>query len=143
MEVELEYDWHLKVAELYDTVDLNLPMPSSSSQRTGAIAEQKFITECLERNFEPHLPVTPMPWDMIVTCFPAKNCYSCVTSVGCENKDYMSHDIDVVGIYVVPEDTWWMIPRNEIQSKTVKLNPAPDSTSKYKKWQDNWSLYYE
>jgi len=157
--LELEYDWHLKVAELYDTVDLNLPMPSSSSQRTGAIAEQKFITECLERNFEPHLPVTPMPWDSIVTCpagtlkvqikatntraTPAKNCYSCVTSVGCENKDYMSHDIDVVGIYVVPIDTWWMIPRNEIQSKTVKLNPAPDSTSKYKKWQDNWSLYYE
>jgi len=64
----LDYDWHLKVAELYDTVDLRFPMPSSNSQRIGAIAESRFITECLERDFEPHIPTTPMPWDFIVTC---------------------------------------------------------------------------
>ena len=66
--LEIEYDWHLKVAELYDTVDLTFPMPSSTAQRIGAIAESKFMTECLERDFEPHLPTTPMPWDFIVTC---------------------------------------------------------------------------
>ncbi len=154
--LELAYDWHLKVAELYDTVDLTLPMPSSSAQRIGAIAESKFITECLERNFEPHLPTTPMPWDFIVTC-PAgtlkvqikssntrdKGCFSCITSVGSTSKDYMSNDIDVVGIYIPAIDMWWMIPREIVTSKTVKLNPAPESTSKYKKYQENWSIFYE
>jgi hypothetical protein len=66
--LELEHDYYLKVAELYDTVDLTFPMPSSNTQRIGAIAESRFTTECLERNFEPHLPTTPMPWDFIVTC---------------------------------------------------------------------------
>ena len=42
--LEIEYDWHLKVAELYDTVDLTFPMPSSTAQRIGAIAESKFMT---------------------------------------------------------------------------------------------------
>ena len=49
--LEIQYDWHLKVAELYDTVDLTLPMPSSKAQRIGAIAESKFITET-DRDWE-------------------------------------------------------------------------------------------
>jgi hypothetical protein len=64
--LELEHDYYLSLANLYDTTDLN--MPSSNAQRIGAIAESRFTTECLERNFEPHLPTTPMPWDFIVTC---------------------------------------------------------------------------
>ena len=154
--LELAFDWHLKVAELYDTVDLTLPMPSSKAQRIGAIAESKFITECLERDFEPHQPTTPMPWDFIVTCprgmlkvqikstsTTDKNCYSCVTSTGCKGKEHMSKDIDVVGIYVQPIDEWWMIPRKLVTSKTIKLSPAPNSKSKYKKYHNNWSIFYE
>src|SRR6056300_1917926 len=106
----LDYDWHLKVAELYDTVDLRFPMPSSNSQRIGAIAESRFITECLERDFEPHIPTTPMPWDFIVHC-PAgdlkvqikstsvrdKSAYTVNSSCGASVKEHMSDDIDVVG----------------------------------------------
>ena len=77
--LELEYDYYLSLANLYDTTDLdvswdwknqhnNNEMPSSPSNRIGAIAESDFITECLKRNFEPHPPVTAMPWDFIVTC---------------------------------------------------------------------------
>jgi hypothetical protein len=154
--LELAYDWHLKVAELYDTVDLTLPMPSSKAQRIGAIAESKFITECLERDFEPHLPTTPMPWDFIVTC-PAGSlkvqvksssvregqCYSVVTSSGCTGKLKMSNEVDIVACYIPPENMWWMIPRSELGGKTAKLNPEPTSKSRYKKYQENWSMYYE
>ena len=162
---EIEYDYYLSLAKLYDTIDLDVPwdwrrqqlMPSSKSQRIGAIAESRFITECLERDFEPHTPTTPMPWDYIVTCpsgmlkvqikstssKDTKSCYSCITSTGCKGKDYMSDDIDVVGVYIVPIDTWWMIPRETITSKTIKLNPEPDSQSKFKKYQNNWSIYYD
>lgn len=164
--LELEYDYYLSLAKLYDTIDLDVPwdwkqqqqdMPTSKSQRIGAIAESRFITECLERNFEPHVPTTPMPWDFIVTCpagtlkvqikstnaKPTGECYQINTSTGCRNKDPMCDSIDVVGCYVGHEKTWWMIPRNEISSVSIKLNPEHTSKSKYKKYQENWSLYYE
>jgi hypothetical protein len=165
---EIEYDYYLKLAELYDTIDLDVPwdwkqqhedsyMPSSKAIRTGAIAEQRFITECLERNFEPHTPVTPMPWDFIVTC-PAgilkvqikssqtkstANTYLVGTASGNTQKNKMCDTIDVVGCYIPPLDTWWLIPRDEIAGKSIKLNPEPSSKGKHKKYQENWSIFYE
>jgi hypothetical protein len=75
---EIEYDMYTTLANVYDTQDLtvdydwrqqyNDKMPSSNAQRIGAIAETRFIAECLERDFEPHTPTTPMPWDFIVHC---------------------------------------------------------------------------
>jgi hypothetical protein len=153
----LDYDWHLKVAELYDTVDLRFPMPSSNSQRIGAIAESRFITECLERDFEPHIPTTPMPWDFIVTC-PAgtlrvqikatskklsANTYGINSGSGHTRKAAMCDTIDVVGCYVLPEKTWWLIPRDNVSGLTIKLNVLPNSKSKHKKYQNNWSIFYE
>ena len=165
--LEIQYDYYLNLAHLYDTIDPDVPwdwrkqhvqnyMPSSNAQRIGAIAESKFQTECLERDFEPHMPTTPMPWDFIVTC-PAGmlkvqvksssvregQCYSVVTSSGCTGKSKMSHDVDVVACYVAPEKMWWMIPRSQLGGKTIKLNPEPTSKSRYKKYQENWSIYYE
>ena len=65
---ELQYDSYTTLAQVYDTEDLTVgydwkqqyqdKMPSSSAQRIGAIAETRFITECLERDFEPHTPTT-------------------------------------------------------------------------------------
>ena len=165
--LEIQYDYYLNLAHLYDTIDLEVPwdwrkqhvqnyMPSSNAQRIGAIAESKFQTECLERDFEPHMPATPMPWDFIVTC-PAGmlkvqvkststrdgQCYSVVTSTGCKGKTTIGHDVDVVACYVSPKNMWWMIPRYDLGGKTIKLNPEPTSKSRYKKYQENWSIYYE
>ena len=51
--LELEYDYYLSLAKLYDTIDLDVPwdwkqqqqdMPTSKSQRIGAIAESRFRT---------------------------------------------------------------------------------------------------
>ena len=151
----LTFDYYLSLAHLYDTTDLN--MPSSSAQRNGAVAESKFITECLQRNFEPHMPVTPMPWDFIVTCpagclkvqikstqnLATPSTYQIVTKTGNDKTNAMSMDLEVVGCYVASIDTWWLIPREDIQGLTVRLNPDKDSKSKYKKYQENWSIFYE
>ena len=157
---EIEYDYYTTLAQLYDTQDIRQPylqdMPSSKAQRIGAIAETRFITECLERDFEPHTPTTPMPWDYIVHC-PAgdlkvqikstsvkdKTSYTVNSACGASYKEHMSDIIDVVGIYIIPLDEWWMIPRDIINSKTIRLYPDNPSTSKYKKYQNNWSIYYE
>ena len=151
---EIQYDMYTTLAYLYDTQDLT--MPSSNAQRIGAIAETRFITECLERDFEPHTPTTPMPWDYIVHC-PAgdlkvqvkstscktERCYNVNTASGCTSKEHMSDLIDVVAIYLAPLNEWWMMPRNIITSMTVRLYPDNPSKSKYKKYQNNWSVYYE
>ena len=151
---EIQYDSYTTLATLYDTQDLT--MPSSNAQRIGAIAETRFVAECLERNFEPHTPTTPMPWDFIVHC-PAGDLkvqvkstaskilshYAVNTGTGTSTKEHMSDVIDVVAIYIAPIKQWWMMPRDVVTSKTIKLYPKNPSKSKFKKYQDNWSIYYE
>ena len=163
---EIEYDMYTTLANVYDTQDLtvnydwrqqyNDQMPSSNAQRIGAIAETRFIAECLERDFEPHPTTTPMPWDFIVSC-PAgdlkvqvkstsvkdHNAYTVNTASGSTMKLPMSDEIDVVAIYISPRDEWWMMPRAVVTSKNIKLFPENPSKSKYKKYQENWSIYYE
>ncbi len=151
---EIQYDSYTTLAYLYDTQDLT--MPSSKAQRIGAIAEARFITECLERDFEPHTPTTPMPWDFIVHC-PAgdlkvqvkstscnKDRYYVVnTSCGQSNKEHIPNTVDVVAVYLAAINEWWMIPQSVVKSLTIKLYPDQPSKSKYKKYQNNWSIYYE
>ena len=163
---EIQYDSYTTIAHLYDTQDISVPwdwkqhyqdnMPSSNSQRIGAIAETRFVAECLERDFEPHTPTTPMPWDFIVHC-PAgdlkvqvkststkvRNHYAVNTGTGTGTKEHMSDVIDVVAIYIAPLKQWWMMPRNAVTSKTIKLYPINPTKSRFKKYQDNWSIYYE
>lgn len=132
-------------------------MPSSNAQRLGAIAEARFAVECLERDFEPHLPATPMPWDFIVTCpsgdlkIQVKSTgvkqpgdfYNIITSSGHTMKERMSQEVDVVACYASPIANWWLIPRRVITGKTVKLYNEPTTRSIYKKYQNNWSPFYE
>ena len=151
---EVQYDMYTTLAYLYDTQDLT--MPSSNAQRIGAIGEARFIAECLERDFEPHTPTTPMPWDFIVHC-PAgdlkvqvkstscikDNYYVVNTSCGKTNKEHIPSTVDVVAVYLAPIQEWWMIPQSVVTSLTIKLFSDNPSKSKYKKYQNNWSIYYE
>lgn len=163
---EIQYDSYTTLAQVYDTQDLTVgydwrqqyqdKMPSSNEQRIGAIAETCFVAECLERDFEPHTPTTPMPWDFIVHC-PAgdlkvqvkststkiNNHYMANTATGTYTKVHMSNIVDVVAIYIAPIKQWWMMPRDAVTSKTIKLYPETPTKSKYKKYQNNWSIYYE
>jgi len=151
---EIQYDSYTTLAYLYDTQDLT--MPSSKAQRIGAIGEARFIAECLERDFEPHTPTTPMPWDFIVTC-PAGDLKVQVKSTSCNKdngyvvntgcgrigKEHIPDTVDVVAVYLAPINEWWMIPQSVVTSLTIKLYPENISKSKYKKYQNNWSVYYE
>ena len=151
---EIQYDSYTTLAYLYDTQDLT--MPSSKQQRIGAIGEARFIAECLERDFEPHTPTTPMPWDFIVTC-PAgdlkvqvkstsckvERCYNVNTGSGRTSKEHIPDIVDVVAVYLAPINEWWMIPQSVVTGVTLRLYSENPSKSKYKKYQNNWSVYYE
>ena len=167
--LELEYDYYLSLANLYDTTDLDVPwdwknqhnnneMPSSSTTRIGAIAESDFITECLKRNFEPHIPVTAMPWDFIVTCPKGvlkvqvkttksqdrDNSYNIATSSGRNNvKKHINKEVDVVACYIQPEQLWFLLPLKEVTGRTTRLSTDQTTKSKYQKYRENWSIFYE
>jgi len=52
------------------------------------------------------------------------DCYSCLVCSGRDSKEmYSKKDIDSIVIYVIPENTWYKIPVEEINGKTVKLYP--------------------
>ena len=132
-------------------------MPSSNSQRVGTIAEVEFVRECLERDFEPHPTTTPMPWDFLVSCPKGilkiqvkctttphkKSAYKVGMGSGCTNKAEMSRDIDLLACYVMPVDLWWIIPRIVVgPCRTINLFTSPISKSRFKQYQNNWSLFY-
>ena len=165
--LELEHDYYLSLANLYDTTNLDVSwdwkhqhnnMPSSSTTRIGAIAESDFITECLKRNFEPHTPVTAMPWDFIVTCPKGvlkvqvkttnrqarDNSYNIGTSTGRDKlKKHIKKEVDVVACYIQPEQLWFLLPLKVVTGRTTRLSTDQTTKSKYQKYRENWSIFYE
>lgn len=56
------------------------------------------------------------------------DCYNCLVCSGVKSKiKYSEKDIDYIAIYVIPENTWYKIPIQVINGKTVKLYPHRES----------------
>jgi len=78
------------------------------------------------------------------TLFNRNGCYECLcfwSRVGARrvSKQYTEEQIDFVAAYVVPEDTWFVIPVSEIRTKTLYLPPRERaSRSKYGKYLEAW-----
>ena len=169
MDEQVEVDTCLALAWAYDTQDLRVPWDwkeqqqqrtmVSKQQQQGAVYESEFRTECLRRGFEPHDPTVPQAWDFIVLC-PAGTLrvqvkgtehrseygsYKLTTSSGFRVKKVIDRNkVDVVVCYIDPEKTWYVIPNDKPLPKTVKLMAGNKrSASKYEKYRDNWSPFYE
>ena len=169
MDEQVEVDTCLALAWAYDTQDLRVPWDwkgqqqqrtmVSKQQQQGAVYESEFRTECLRRGFEPHDPTVPQAWDFIVLC-PAGTLrvqvkgtehrseygsYKLMTSSGFRVKKTIDRNkVDVVVCYIDPEKTWYVIPNDKPLPKTIKLMAGNKrSASKYEKYRDNWSPFYE
>jgi hypothetical protein len=67
--------------------------------------------------------------------------YDCTVRGG--HKAYASGSFDFVAAYVVPEDTWYIIPAKLIQGKkSVTLYPKLQ-TAKYEEYREAWHLLRE
>ena len=80
------------------------------------------------------------------TTFERKGCYECLcfwsrVSKTRQAKQYSDEQIDVVAAYVVPEDSWFIIPISELQTKTLYLPPRQRAkASKYGRFMEAWDL---
>jgi len=80
------------------------------------------------------------------TLFKRKECYECLcfwsrVSKTRKAKIYSKDDIDIVAAYVVPEDSWFLIPVSEIRGITLYLPPRKRANvSKYGKYLEAWHL---
>tara|TARA_R110000868_G_scaffold46496_4_gene153502 strand:+ start:1577 stop:2107 length:531 start_codon:yes stop_codon:yes gene_type:complete len=168
---EVEFDYYLSLANLYDTTNLDVSWDwksehqtnnkMQSTQRIGAIAESQFISSCLIRSFEPHQPTTPRSWDFIVDCpkgllkvqvkstskttagAKSETSYKISACTGSKVKKPIGKEIDVIACYIQQEDVWFLIPQADKVGVTIRLYTEQSSKSKYQKYRENWSIFYE
>ena len=80
------------------------------------------------------------------TMFARRGCYECLcfwsrASGKRVAKQYLPSQIDFVAAYVVPEDSWFIIPASEIKSKTLFLPPKKRAgRGRYGKYLEAWHL---
>jgi PD-(D/E)XK endonuclease len=132
--------------------------PREQKER-GEWVELLFMAEAARLGLKVARPMGEARYDVLVegggklqrvqvksTLFNRNGCYECLCfwsrmGAGRQAKAYTEAQIDVVAAYVVPEDTWFVIPVSEIRTKTLYLPPrARASKSKYGKYLEAWHL---
>ena len=112
-----------------------------------------FATECMRRGWKVSLPVgEDCRYDLIVdtskslsrvqvkTC-TTRTCRSYEVKVrygtvkgGAKFKSYSWKDCDLIAIFVVPLNTWWIIPVEKLKSYTLNLS------KNYHEYNSAWHL---
>jgi len=132
-----------------------------SSQKQGTLGEIIFLKEAVKRDLKVSKPFSHHnKYDFIID--DDENLYRVqIKSCRMEGKGngyrvricngngsygkksaYGKNEIDFFGIYLVPVETWFIIPRKATaNNKSVYLLPN-DKSSKYGKYQENWGFEY-
>lgn len=57
-------------------------------------------------------------------------------------KSYSVNEIDVLVVFIIPENTWYIIPVREISSiKTLGFRPHKKSNGKMESFKNRWDLF--
>lgn len=131
----------------------------SDQKACGEWVELLFMAEAARRGLKVARPLGEARYDVLVegageiyrvqvksTTFKRRECYEClcfwsrVTKTR-RAKQYSETQIDLVAAYVVPEDTWFLIPVSELRTSTLYLPPKKRaSKSKYGRFLEKWEL---
>jgi hypothetical protein len=127
----------------------------------GGTYEAEFEAEALRRGFIPHRPTLPVAWDFLVDCPKGvlkvqvkgtsvvsseggDNSFKIMTSQGTNKKKVIGDEVDVIACWCDPVRVWYVIPTSAKPTKCVRLFAAtPRSSSKYEKFRENWSPFYD
>lgn len=126
----------------------------------GTMGEVGFVYKALRNKLKVSKPIGIYPYDFIVdnekglyriqvkTCTSYnKQTYSYTLSTKRkqsknESFNYSEKDIDFIAAYVLPLDTWYIIPIKELTDiKGIALFPHNRaSTSKWEKYRERWDI---
>lgn len=124
------------------------------SKEIGAIGEFSFSIEAIKRGFSVSQPVVDsLKYDFIVegknlykvqvktTSQPIKgknNAYKFFTSHGSKGKRaYFINDVDIIVLYILPLEIFYIVPIKEINSTTCRVYPLKEN-HKYNKYKEAW-----
>lgn len=71
--------------------------------------------------------------------------YTAVIAHGCKGKlRYTKNDVDLIAVYVIPENAWYIIPIAELGgSIKINIRPfSPNSKGKYERFKEAWDLFH-
>ena len=58
-------------------------------------------------------------------------------------KKHIKKEVDVVACYIQPEQLWFLLPLKVVTGRTTRLSTDQTTKSKYQKYRENWSIFYE
>ncbi len=71
--------------------------------------------------------------------------YQCNCASGKARRPYSSRQIDFLAVYIVPCDTWYIIPARVLGRRiSISFSPhKPNSRCRYEKFREAWDLLAE
>ena len=128
-------------------------MNIKNSKDRGAWAELCFAARAIEEGLRPARPWgEPSGYDSLVhhkskrivrvqvksTIRKQYQCYQC--SIRTQGHTYKQDSFDFIAAYVIPEDTWYILPEKVVRGmQTVGLFPAMPG-AKYDQYKEAWYL---
>ena len=126
----------------------------NTPKRKGEAAEAAFLSKATELGFDVAKPWgDSAPFDFIVNA--GSRCWRVqvkaswryrnrryeVKSGGNRHVAYTKNDIDFLVAYVVPRNTWYVIPVEAVGGrKALWFYPRPESKARFEKYREAWCL---
>lgn len=75
--------------------------------------------------------------------YTAGDGYRINSSYGATRKNgYTKENIDFLAVYIIPEDTWYIIPISEISGiKTIRFTPQKECKKRLEIFKNRWDLF--
>lgn len=127
-----------------------------SSKSLGEYAEARFVVQCLEHGIIPCDPFGDnQKYDKI--CEAGGQMYriqikstskatksgkfSVLAASGSKNRTiYTPEEIDILAVYIVPYDLFYLVPVGDLTSVKVYLRPTDPERDTMDKYKDNWNV---
>ncbi len=131
---------------------MNLPTSLRRAKQRGEWAELRFMTRATELGFRVAKPWgDSAPYDVATehrgrflrvqvkcTIFHRGNSYKC--HLDSNGVPYSPEDIDLIAAYVIPTDTWYILPIRATNNQSDILLTPHGHNAKYEKYKEAWDL---
>ena len=140
-----------------------MPPPRfTSSKKQGEWAQEAFILEALGRDFDVLRPIGDSTSYDVATRSRKRRRFASVQvksvsvaepggvyAVNCsrgssQKKAYTPDEVDLLAVYVIPEDVWYLIPVTALRRrKKIRVCPSePERKPRFERFREAWQLLY-